>query len=289
MQLMREPVDPKQSYLLRALAPHAPAAMTHHNSPAMTYRTAAERLLASLLSPGTAAVSGAAGQFSGSAILMTGNNTQPTAEGDAAHTASLPVRAALVSDLTQLYDTGLRPRYTWMVLPDGRLVLDLMNGAYLWLLPAVCSAGISAGRGGGDSGSSGSSSSNGGDSSSKSSSSIDHGSSGTSSSSENGGSSDYVVPLDAAVAYSTVLELQDGSMHSIPTAPAAAALLSVALCATPEAAHGNSSSSSSRTRTAAAAPPLPLPLPVAVERAERVVAQLVSKRLAFVSRCVCQI
>ena len=67
----------------------------------------------------------------------------------------LPARQALLEDLEAVWEAGLRQlRYSWIVLPGGRLLLDLMNGCYLWLVPAadgaVAAADATATASGGD-------------------------------------------------------------------------------------------------------------------------------------------
>ncbi|KAF8057681.1 hypothetical protein HT031_006030 [Scenedesmus sp. PABB004] len=300
VEKMRVPATPRQAFLLRHLAPYAPSHLiAAGSSGGMTYRAAAAQLLAAILTANflrsAAPPGGARGGGPGP-----GAGPGPGPVGDSvARDAVLPARAALLADLCAQYDAGLRPRHTWLGLPGGALLLDLMCGAYLWLsplspvaaaaaaapgpaaAPAPRDAGRSDERGGG-----GSDADAGGD-----------GGAGGEGDDELGlglgaGGRSAACALDPAVLYVLELQLPDGTRHAVSTGPAAAALLaSYAARHAPDAdagggcqggagdAGGGGGGGGGAGRLAA-----PLPLGAAMDRAERLAGWLVTQQLAFLGR-----
>jgi hypothetical protein len=115
LQELQHPTTDLQKHLLAALLPYVPGplATEMRSKEASTFSASASRLLAAAINGGTGA-------------------------------KPLPARQALLADLVAAWQAGLKLRHAWMVLPGGALVLDLVNGSYLWLTPAGGSAAATA-------------------------------------------------------------------------------------------------------------------------------------------------
>lgn len=331
LQVLRRPIEPRTAYIVRNLGPFAPAGLVSRHSVATTYQHTGALLQQALLeglltfsnstaaaaaaAADAAAVAADAGSSSSSAaggkagrgrrsktaadVAAAAVPAAGTGSGSGSSAAVLGPRRALQLEVEAMWDAGLRPKFTWMVLCEGReLLLDLMSGNYLWLSrvqqqqqqqgDAAAEGGVSAAATAAAAAAaadrlaeatlSGPTLS---DSSSSNSSKDD-------SSSSSSGSAAGSFDLDASALYAVSLELPDGTRHPVATAEAALQLvqqfeqqqqqgtLPVTGC---EAAPAGVSSSSSRGRG-----PLPVPLPAALERAEAVAAGLARSHAAFLSR-----
>jgi hypothetical protein len=148
----------------------------------------------------------------------------------------LLARQNLLQDLDAQYTAGLRPKYTWMVINTHDLLLDLMNGSYLWLKRTCDGIGCSSND---------LDSSSGQDSSGPS-------------------NNDGSLGLDCKALYEVLLELPDGHQHRVASGAAAAALLAARWasvtaakatdtggCTQPmDSSNDNVNASASRSRTA---------------------------------------
>jgi hypothetical protein len=222
----------------------------------------------------------------------------PTAKGSAApnpaagaSSGGLVSRETLIKEQEALWDAGLRPKWTWMLLNGGQdLLLDLLSGSYLWLSKvqqqqqqqkeAVLGDSITANS------SSSSSSSN--------------------SSSNSSGSSGY--DLDPSALYELTIELPDGSRHAITNTGTPLHLIRsfdaqvqqqqqqpeqqqpehpAAVGQDPLDSDSSSSSSSSSSKRALLGyrkTPSILPLQEALQRAEAIALSLQGHHAAFVQR-----
>jgi hypothetical protein len=267
--------------MLRHLAPFAPQNLTSKRGTTMTYQHTAALLQEALLqglrdisSTTAAAVAAASATASSSSSTSKGGEkggVQSGSKGSAGTGMTgvvLAPRKTLILEQEAIWEAGLRPKYTWMVLQQGReLLLDLMSGSYLWLSKADDQQQQQE-----EDGADGV---------------PDAAAAGSASSSSSSSSSAGPYSLDGQALYSLALELPDGSRHSVRTAAAALQLLQQfeqqqqqgSACA---AVTGSTSSSSGSPSSSKG--PLPLPLSMAMSSAEQVAAGLVSSHAAFLGR-----
>jgi hypothetical protein len=296
---MRQPITERQQFLLSHLSPFAPAVHTYGSSTVMQHKHAAETFLQALmqghfsintssLRAGAAAADAAADAGSSSSG---GQQQQGNGSGGSSGDAVLPSRRALVDDVTALFNTGLRPRYPWMLLHSGQqLLLDLMNGSYLWLvrrdaLPSQDSGADASSVAAATGSAAAQPAKRRGRPPKKTSlkgalaAPQEWSSSGGEGAGGGGGRGSIAAALnlDAAALYELLLELPDGSKHPVAIPAAAAALIDgFEQQQQQEGDVGSAAAAAAGGTSSSRAKPLPLPLLAALDRAERVAAGLAS-------------